>query len=102
VLIQISYQVAARSRFWPDTAKETMMDAAALRALQTPIKDRYKADPAAAVITLRAKGTLDDAKITCKVKTGRALAVAGLHPASGGTGLELCSGDMLLEALAHV
>jgi uncharacterized OsmC-like protein len=76
-----------------------MMDAAALRALQTPIKDRYKADPAAAVITLRAKGTLDDAKITCKVETGRALAVAGLHPASGGTGLELCSGDMLLEAL---
>ncbi len=76
------------------------MDAAALRALQAPIKDRYKADPAAAVITLRAKGTLDDAKIACKVETGRALAVAGLHPASGGTGLELCSGDMLLEALA--
>lgn len=75
------------------------MDAAALRALQAPIKDRYKADPAAAVITLRAKGTLDDTKIACKVETGRALAVAGLHPASGGTGLELCSGDMLLEAL---
>lgn len=75
------------------------MDAAALRALQAPIKDRYKADPATAVITLRAKGTLDDTKIACKVETGRALAVAGLHPASGGTGLELCSGDMLLEAL---
>lgn len=75
------------------------MDAAALRALQAPIKDRYKADPATAVITLRAKGTLDDTKIACKVETGRALAVAGLHPASGGSGLELCSGDMLLEAL---
>ncbi|MEZ5788097.1 MAG: OsmC family protein [Xanthobacteraceae bacterium] len=75
------------------------MDAAALRALQTPIKDRYKINPEAAIITLRAKGTLDDTKIACKVETGRALAVAGLHPASGGSGLELCSGDMLLEAL---
>lgn len=75
------------------------MDAAALRALQAPIKDRYKADSAAAVITLRARGTLDDTKIACKVETGRALALAGLHPASGGSGLELCSGDMLLEAL---
>jgi uncharacterized OsmC-like protein len=75
------------------------MDATALRALQAPIKDRYKADPTTAVITLRAKGMLDDTKIACKVETGRALAVAGLHPASGGSGLELCSGDMLLEAL---
>ena len=75
------------------------MDAAALRALQAPIKARYKDDPKAAVITLKAKGTLDDAHIVCKVETGRALAVAGLHPATGGTGLELCSGDMLLEAL---
>jgi uncharacterized OsmC-like protein len=75
------------------------MDAAALRALQAPIKERYKADPQAAVITLHAKGTLDDANIACKVDTGRALAVAGLHPATGGSGLELCSGDMLLEAL---
>jgi len=75
------------------------MDAAALRALQAPIKARYKDDPKAAVITLKAKGTLDDAHIVCKVETGRALAVAGLHPATGGSGLELCSGDMLLEAL---
>lgn len=75
------------------------MDANELRALQAPIKERYKSDPKAAVITLKAKGTLDDAKIACKVETGRALAVAGLHPATGGSGLELCSGDMLLEAL---
>lgn len=75
------------------------MDATTLRALQAPIKDRYKADPTTAMITLRAKGTLDDTNIACKVETGRALATAGLHPASGGSGLELCSGDMLLEAL---
>jgi uncharacterized OsmC-like protein len=75
------------------------MDADALRAMQAPIKERYKADPQAAVITLKAKGTLDDGGIACKVETGRALAVAGLHPATGGSGLELCSGDMLLEAL---
>jgi uncharacterized OsmC-like protein len=75
------------------------MDAAGLRALQAPIKDRYKNDPQAALITLRAHGTLDDGNIACKVETGRALAVAGLHPATGGSGLELCSGDMLLEAL---
>ncbi len=76
------------------------MDAAGLRALQAPIKERYKADPQAGLITLKAKGTLDAAAIACKVETGRALAVAGLHPATGGSGLELCSGDMLLEALA--
>ena len=75
------------------------MDAQALRAMQAPIKDRYKADPQTAVITLKAHGTLDDSNIACKVETGRALAVAGLHPATGGSGLELCSGDMLLEAL---
>ena len=75
------------------------MDAAGLRALQAPIKERYKTDPKAAVITLKAKGSLDDANIACKVETGRALAVAGLHPATGGSGLESCSGDMLLEAL---
>ena len=75
------------------------MDAAELRAMQAPIKDRYKSDPDAALITLKAKGTLDDSNIACKVETGRALAVAGLHPATGGSGLELCSGDMLLEAL---
>src|SRR5258707_8493667 len=75
------------------------MDANALRAMQAPIKDRYKGDPGAAMITLKAKGSLDDTNIACKVETGRALAVAGLHPATGGSGLELCSGDMLLEAL---
>ena len=67
--------------------------------MQAPIKDRYKSDPKAAFITLKAKGTLDDSNIACKVETGRALAIAGLHPATGGSGLELCSGDMLLEAL---
>ncbi|HEX5213373.1 MAG TPA: OsmC family protein [Pseudolabrys sp.] len=75
------------------------MDAAGLRAMQAPIKDKYKADPSSAVITLKARGTLDDTNIACKVETGRALAAAGLHPATGGSGLELCSGDMLLEAL---
>src|SRR5215813_8390675 len=75
------------------------MDAAGLRAMQAPIKERYRGDPKAAVITLKAKGKLDDQNIACKVETGRALAVAGLHPATGGSGLELCSGDMLLEAL---
>jgi uncharacterized OsmC-like protein len=75
------------------------MDAVGLRALQAPIKERYKADPKAGLITLKARGTLDDGNIACKVETGRALAVAGLHPATGGSGMELCSGDMLLEAL---
>jgi len=75
------------------------MDAGELRALQAPIKERYRADPRAALVTLRAKGTLDNANITCKVETGRAIKAAGLHPATGGSGLELCSGDMLLEAL---
>jgi uncharacterized OsmC-like protein len=70
-----------------------------LRALQAPIKDKYRNDPKSGVITLKAKGTLDDQNIACKVETGRALAVAGLHPATGGSGMELCSGDMLLEAL---
>jgi uncharacterized OsmC-like protein len=75
------------------------MDAAALRALQAPLKDRYKTAPEAALITLRAAGEVDEQSVACKVETGRALALAGLHPATGGGGLELCSGDMLLEAL---
>jgi uncharacterized OsmC-like protein len=70
-----------------------------MRALQAPLKDRYRADAHAARVTLRAQGSLDSAAIACKVETGRALAVAGLHPATGGSGAELCSGDMLLEAL---
>jgi uncharacterized OsmC-like protein len=75
------------------------MDATALRNMQAPIKDKYRAEPEAALITLKAQGTLDDQNIACKVETGRALAIAGLHPATGGSGAELCSGDMLLEAL---
>lgn len=75
------------------------MDSAELRAMQAPIKERYRQTPEAAFITLKARGELDDQAIACKVETGRALAVAGLHPATGGDGLALCSGDMLLEAL---
>ena len=75
------------------------MDADNLRALQAPLKDRYRAEPAAAKVTLKAQGALDDALIACKVETGRAIAAAGLHPLTGGTGMELCSGDLLLEAL---
>ena len=75
------------------------MNADEMRALQAPLKDRYRADPEAALVTLRAQGSLDSAAIACKVETGKALAVAGLHPATGGSGAELCSGDMLLEAL---
>jgi uncharacterized OsmC-like protein len=75
------------------------MDADELRALQAPIKDHYRDDPAAAVITLRAAGTLDGDAIACRVETGRAVVNAGLHPATGGDGTFACSGDMLLEAL---
>lgn len=76
------------------------MNAEQLRTLQAPIKARYREDPTAGRLTLRAQGTLDGEGITCKVQTGRALVDAGLHPATGGDGLALCSGDMLLEALA--
>jgi uncharacterized OsmC-like protein len=69
-----------------------------LHEIQAPLKERYRAEPAAAEITLSATGTLDEG-ISCSVQTGRALATAGLHPASGGDGSLLCSGDMLLEAL---
>ena len=75
------------------------MDRAELQALQAPLKDRYREDPGAALITLRAEGTLDEEQIACSVDTGRALVEAGLHPATGGTGALACSGDMLLEAL---
>jgi len=75
------------------------MDRDQLRAMQAPLKDRYVEEPAAAVITLHAEGTLGEG-ISCKVATGRAIAEAGLHPATGGDGSLLCSGDMLLEALA--
>lgn len=75
------------------------MQADELRAIQAPLKERYREDPGAAVVTLTASGTLGEG-VTCGVRTGKALAVAGLHPASGGDGTALCSGDMLLEALA--
>jgi uncharacterized OsmC-like protein len=75
------------------------MNADDLRALQAPLKDKYRQDGKTAVVTLTAKGELDEAKIVCKVETGRALVEAGLHPASGGDGSEACSGNMLLEAL---
>jgi uncharacterized OsmC-like protein len=75
------------------------MDRTALRAVQKPLKDRYREDPAAALVTLRADGKLDASQIACKVDAGRALVEAGLHPATGGTGSLACSGDMLLEAL---
>ena len=75
------------------------MDRAELQAVQAPLKERYREEPAAALITLRADGELDKEQIACKVDTGRALVEAGLHPATGGTGALACSGDMLLEAL---
>lgn len=75
------------------------MDSSTLKAMQAPLKEAYRSDAAAALLTLRARGAIDDQSIACKVETGRALAIAGLHPATGGSGLELCSGDMLLEAL---
>ena len=75
------------------------MDADALRQLQRPLKERYRAEPSSAVITLRAEGTLADNDVSCSVQTGRALVEAGLHPATGGDGTLACSGDMLLEAL---
>jgi uncharacterized OsmC-like protein len=75
------------------------MDAASLRELQAPLKAKYREHPDAAVVTLRAEGSLDADGIACRVDTGRALVEAGLHPATGGTGLQACSGDMLLEAL---
>jgi uncharacterized OsmC-like protein len=74
------------------------MNADELRALQTPLKDKYRTDATQALITLKAQGDLDTG-ISCRVDTGRALVDAGLHPAAGGTGLQACSGDMLLQAL---
>jgi uncharacterized OsmC-like protein len=75
------------------------MDASALRELQDPLKARYREDPDAALVTLTADGELDAAGVACRVRTATALAEAGLHPATGGDGTQLCSGDMLLEAL---
>src|SRR4051794_14310762 len=76
------------------------MEATELKSLQAPLKERYRSDPDAAVVTLSASGSLDADRVSCSVQTGRAVAaVAGLHPATGGDGSLLCSGDMLLEAL---
>src|SRR5581483_6035388 len=78
---------------------EKTMNADELRALQAPVKARYRDNPAAAKLTLRARGTLSAGNVTCKVETGRGWVEAGLHPATGGDGTAVCSGDMLLEAL---
>ena len=75
-----------------------VMDASALKEMQAPFKQRYREQPDAAVITLQAEGALGEG-VSCKVTTGQALVEAGLHPATGGSGLQACSGDMLLEAL---
>ncbi len=75
-----------------------MMNADELRTAQAPLKERYRADPAAALITLTAQGRLGEG-LSCRIETGKGLVSAGLHPATGGTGLQACSGDMLLEAL---
>src|SRR3989441_1306436 len=74
------------------------MNAEQLKSLQAPLKERYRNEPAAALVTLRAAGRVGEG-IACRVDTGKALVEAGLHPATGGTGLQACSGDMLLEAL---
>jgi uncharacterized OsmC-like protein len=75
------------------------VDAASLREIQGPLKEQYRSDPGSAVVTLSADGELDGTGVACRVRTAQALAEAGLHPASGGDGTQLCSGDMLLEAL---
>src|SRR5919202_2258181 len=77
----------------------TSLSSDELRALQAPLQARYREDPGAALVTLRAEGELDSPGLVCRVETGRALVEAGLHPATGGNGLEACSGDMLLQAL---
>jgi len=76
------------------------MEAEDLRALQAPLKQQYRDEPGRALVTLKASGRLDAPGVSCRVETGRAMVEAGLHPATGGSGLQACSGDMLLEALA--
>jgi uncharacterized OsmC-like protein len=80
-------------------AGEDLMRAEELRALQAPLKELYHTEPARALVTLAASGQLDEVGVACRVDTGRALVEAGLHPASGGSGLQACSGDLLLQAL---
>src|SRR6201989_2014911 len=74
------------------------MNSENLKSLQAPLKEKYREQPASALVTLKAQGKIGEG-VSCKVETGRALVAAGLHPATGGTGMLLCSGDMLLEAL---
>jgi uncharacterized OsmC-like protein len=91
---------SGRVRFNPSIDRGHPMHTDDLKALQAPLKQHYRDDPAAALITLKATGTLGAESISCRVDTGRALVEAGLHPATGGSGALACSGDMLLEALA--
>jgi uncharacterized OsmC-like protein len=93
-----NYQPITTNHQPPTTNQEKAMNADELRALQAPLKDTYRENPEAALITLKAQGRLGEG-VTCKVDTGRQLVEAGLHPATGGSGLSVCSGDMLLEAL---
>jgi uncharacterized OsmC-like protein len=76
------------------------MDSEQLKTLQAPLKQKYRDEPSSAVVTLKASGQVDGSGVSCRVDTGRALVEAGLHPATGGTGMQACSGDMLLQALA--
>src|SRR3954454_25206425 len=94
--------IRARTDYMPadEISGDNKMDAAQLRATQAPIKERYKSDPKIAMNTLKARGSIESDGIACKVEPGRALAVAGLHPATGAFGLEFCSVGMVLEALA--
>src|SRR5438067_7058055 len=98
--------MAGRRRFerrpcrLPETVEgDALMDAASLRELQAPLKARYREQPDAAHVRLHAEGSIDADAVACRLDTGRALVEAGLHPATGGSGLQACSGDMLLEAL---
>jgi uncharacterized OsmC-like protein len=84
--------------FDPNPKGDKTMNTEELRALQAPLKDRYRETPQAALVTLRAQGRAGEG-VSCRVETGKALVEAGLHPATGGSGLQACSGDMLLEAL---
>jgi uncharacterized OsmC-like protein len=85
--------------WWHDAAMTDATTAADLREKQGPLKQRYREDPTAALVTLTADGELDGSGVACRVRTATTLAEAGLHPATGGDGTQLCSGDMLLEAL---
>lgn len=98
-VVQFSFPLARESSiFQKINPTKTTMDANQIRAIQAPLKEKYKNHPESAVITLTASGKIGDG-VTCKVDTGKTLVEAGLHPATGGNGMAVCSGDMLLEAL---